>query len=325
MSRRGLFIFALITAATLAGCGNKNNEQDAAPPEDVAVGGSEKPIVRRDLRPDKPPLTAFKVAAIQYDGDFKSVPGCSDDLCGISYFIKEAKSQGAHLAVTAEYALGQTKLELLPTVGDQPITDSRWEAGSITKTLAKLALDLEMKLVFNLITKDASGSKFNTSVAVDESGKVVARHRKFDLYGGESVTSGTMIDADDFFQTPAGKTGMLICADVECLPNGLTCVAPTCPDCAPTSPDILKAFAAQKPAVILFSASWTVGGSGVWGSIPIQKSIAKNFAAYVAASNTTGGQGRGGGIYKPNGDSFVVDSSGTPVVLYAELPLKSSP
>jgi len=267
---------------------------------------------------DLPPLTSYKVAAIQYDGDYATVAGCSDDLCGITSYVKEAKKSGALLVVAAEGAISQKTYETSPNLGDHPGGDSRWSEGTIIKTMSKLADDENLTLVFHLRVLEGS-TKYSASIAVDPTGEVIARHYKFDLYTGETVTPGTSVDKS-FFETPAGKAGMLICADVECLVTGLK---PT-ENCAATSPDILKAFAAQKPSIVVFSTAWTIPGdeSWPWSIKAVLKNIATSFQSYVVAANSTHGGGPGGGVYKPDGTAITSDFSGKPMVLYAELPLK---
>ena len=96
-------------------------------------------------------------------------------------------------------------------------------------------------------------------------------------------------------------------------------------DCSAHAIALLKDYfsTGKKPKLILLSSVWTIGGAtNPWGSLNVQKSVAKNGIAYVVAANTTGGQGKGGGIYDITGTVLAQDASGKPMALYAELPLK---
>jgi predicted amidohydrolase len=327
ITRTAALVFA---SALLAACPASDGQQDAAPVED-ADASSEQPVAGPDLRPDSPPITSYKVAAVQYSNvaygkDCQAAPGCTNDICALSYFIKDARRNGAHLVLLPEDAFDQVDtydIETAPAVGDRPGADARWKDGSITKTMAKLAVEQNMTVVFHLWT-DVGGDKARSSaVAIEGSGKVVARHDKFQLFGSSEsfIEPGTTV-ATSFFPTPAGKAGMLVCADVQCLITGMQ----EGPSCTASANELLKQFfdvankMKNKPDLILFTELW-MGTGSVWGAVPVQKSLAKNGAAYVVAANNTAGT-PGGGVFKPDGTALVIDQTGKPMVLYAELPLK---
>ncbi|MFH1130956.1 MAG: carbon-nitrogen hydrolase family protein, partial [Pseudomonadota bacterium] len=200
-----------------------------------------------DTTVDSFPYSSFKVAAVQYSsGDHAYISNCANDLCGLAYFIQEAATKSAVLVVTPEYAVEQTTAELAPDIGDWPAKDARWGSGSIMKTFTKLADSLNITLIFNLITQEGYGSSaklYNTSVAVNGSGKVLARHYKFQLYGNESnlLTPGSSVQTS-FFDTPAGKIGMLICADVHCMVTNMTTSSGLC---SKQSINLLQSFMAK--------------------------------------------------------------------------------
>lgn len=324
IARNTLLAVVLVVAA---GCKSSEPAADAAPPvDDLPTVDLAPPAPDSKLSPDQAPRTSFKVAAVQYGGEYSQVAGCTNDLCALSSLIKDAKKNAAELAVVPEYSVEQTKSESAPTVGDSPATDAKWAEGTITKTFAKLAAEQKLTIAFNLITEEA-GKLYNTNLAVGADGKVLARHFKFQLFGSEAsqLTPGPSID-HAFFQTPAGKAGLLVCADVQCIiVASITGKMVETQDCSALAISLLKDYfsVAKKPDLILLSSVWTVGGAtNPWGSLNVQSAVAKNGQAHVVAANTTGGQGKGGGIYKPDGTAIVQDASGKPMVLYAELPLK---
>jgi predicted amidohydrolase len=320
-----LLMLAGLLAGLLASCKSPEAEPDAATEDlgvpDLApeVDGPPAPDVAP--APDKGDPASVLVGAVQYtSGHFADVAGCGDDLCALGALVKEARKQGAEMVVLPEMAVEQTKAEWAPAVGDDLASGSRWQEGSISRTLGKLARDEKLILAFNLVTQEGQ-DLHNTNLAVGPDGKVLARHYKFQLFGGETKVykPGTSIE-HSFFESPAGRTGLLICADAQCIITNLTVT----PDCAAASAALIKDYfsAAKKPDAILFSAFWTVGGTGVWAALNVQKRVATYGQAYLAASNNIEGQGKGGGIYEPSGNALAQDASGKPMVLVAAIPRK---
>ncbi len=274
-----------------------------------------------DTGVDAPPATALKVAAVQYSsGNHSAVPSCDDDVCGVAYFIREAAGKGATIITTPEYAQDQSKAELAPAIGDTPADDSRWAETTVIKTYAKLAVELKVTLIFNLIMQEgegASAKRYNANLAVDAAGKVIARHYKFQLFGNESkqLTPGPSIK-DSFFQTPSGLAGMMICADAQCIVTKLNATQ----DCTTHSIDQIKDYFAKKPKIVFFSSFWTVGGNGIWAALNVQKQVAIDGDVWLVAANNTAGQGKGGAIFKPGGEEVAKHYSDKPAVIYAEIP-----
>jgi predicted amidohydrolase len=287
----------------------------------------------RDARRDQPPPkqdsgadardgafgVSIKVAAVQYGpGGYSSVAGCSDDLCGLSSFVAQAKAAGAGYVVTPEYAVVQTAPELPPNLGDKPATDPRWPAGSITKTLTALADALDVVLIFHLLTSDGIGSPpktHGTLLAIDGGGAVLARHHKYQLYNEPTLSPGTA--CCDLFSTPVGSAALVICADINCVIDFDT----TTPYCSPSGLQMMNALVAKKPRVLFFSSYWSAWlTQPAWQPIAIQSKFAKYAGAYLAASNVAVAGTYGGGIYKPDGAPIQTSSSPTPSVVYAVIP-----
>ena len=318
LSHMGVAFALLLTLAC-------SDDTDADTDAGVATADSSAPTPDKTVTPDKGKLTVLKVAAVQYGGGtFATAPSCFDDLCGLTHYIKEAAKNKALVVTTPEYALGiyQKTYEPAPKIGDMPATAAAYKDTKITKTLAKLADEQNITLTFNLQTKDSAGY-YNTLIAIDDTGKVVAYHHKFQLFGteGKTLIPGKS-NKESFFDTPAGKAGLLICADVQCIINGMN-VNTDCTAHAKTM--LMEYFNIYKPKVVLFSAYWTVGptnGNKMWWALTVQETVAKQGNAWVVAANTTNGAGKGGGIYKPGGAIVKQTEASTPSVIYAEIPIK---
>lgn len=310
--------FTLALALLLPGCsGSGGDEKDAAAPD-------QKVADTQPAGPDIRPAGVYRVAAVQYSSgtytDAQFNGECKDDVCALTRLMERAAAQGAQLVVTPEYATDQTESEAGPKVGDNPVSDdARWPAGSILKAYAKAADRLDLTAVVNLITEDAAGKLYNTNVAIGPDGKVLARHYKFQLFGGEGsqLTPGHDVTSS-FFDTPVGKAGLMICADAQCLVTNLK----TSPDCAQESVGLIQSFYAQHPALVAFSAYWTVGGTSIWAALNVQQKVAKDMNVWLVGANNISGQGRGGGIWKPGGEVLETYQQAAPHVVIGDIPLK---
>jgi len=248
---------------------------------------------------------SLKVAAVQYDtGDHAQVHGScaatdSPDACAVGKLVAQAAAGGAVLVVTPEYGLGQKYLEPVPKVGANPGTDGSWTSGPLIKAFSQQAASLKIHLVINLQTSAGGGVKHNTLVAFDKAGKVAAVHHKFELFSSErkSLTPGKDVTV---FDSPVGKVGLLICADLYGdlrLQKKLT--------------ETLKA------RVVAVSSLWTAQGGWRW-----QQNFARNWGVHVVGSNTTGGAGRGGGVFDPAGKVLAKHTDAKPGITMASVPAK---
>jgi len=318
-----LALLSLLLTFAFTAC--SDDTDNAAADAGVNTADSKAAADKKIVKPDKAKPTSLKVAAVQYGaGAFATVAACHDDMCGLKHHITEAAKNGAMVVTTPEYAfnLFQKTYEPVPKIGDKPATAAAYAKTTITKPLAKLADDKDITLTFNLQTQDTAG-KYNTLIAVDGDGKVVAFHHKFQLFGseGKTLTPGKS-NKESFFNTIAGKAGLLICADVQCIINGMNINQ----DCTAHSKTMLmEYFNTYKPKVVLFSAYWTVGptnGNKMWWATTVQETVAKQGKVWVVAANTTNGAGKGGGIYKPGGAIVKQTTASVPSVIYANIPLK---
>lgn len=278
---------------------------DAGAPPPPPPGKDSGTPPKQDAGPVTPPVvTSKKVAAIQYaSGQAAQVnPACSadamPDVCALKGLVGQAVGKKASYVVLPEYAIDQESYEPTPAIGDNPATDSNWPADWVLTIFSKLAQQQNIYLVVNLIThapgsatctadSDCPGNGYcmksgvctylyNTSVALDNAGKVVGLHRKFNLFGGEtsSLTAGSGV-TQGVFQTPLGKMGMLICADIY----------------GSTS---LNSQLASLVDVVLVSSYWTT-------SDPVNtyyKNYLGKWPYYSVIANTTDAPGYGGGVFK---------------------------
>ena len=245
----------------------------------------------------------LKVAAIQYsEGMYKQVDAsCATDVCAVQKLVAQAVSQGATFVVAPEQGLGQQYLELSPDPGEVPADSKDWAADTLIKTFSQQAKQLKTYLVINLqtYTEQPTTKKYNTLVAFGPGGVVLARHYKFELFSSEakSLTPGKDF-ATSTFNTPLGKVGLLICADLY---GDLR-----------MQDKLTRVLGAR---VVLVSSFWTAPGAQRW-----QQSFAKNWGVYVVGSNLVSGAGRGGGIFDPEGQELALYDKNTPGVIVADIP-----
>jgi predicted amidohydrolase len=321
----------LLTIALIAGCTSPDEQGESDGGTVVTDLGPGQPDQAVDPEPELEPITALKVAAVQYSqGDYShAAKGCNDDVCALSAYIRAAARKKARIVVLPEGAADQEYLELTPKVGDNPGEDPKWKESPVLSTFSRLSDELNITVIVHLLTQDGldeSAKLFSTSVALDRYGKAVAVHHKYELFGEKGLTPGTNINTS-FFDTPAGKAGLLICADVHCIVTKYQKGENIC--LTQQQVAMTQAFLNQKPDVIFFSAMWFIPWyQDGWGSIPVQETVAKNTLTYLVAANNTQSEGYGGGIYGPDGEPLVLDGKEalvhdtTPTIVYAELPLK---
>jgi predicted amidohydrolase len=246
-------------------------------------------------------LSTLKVAAIQYSsGQYAKVSGCSSasggDTCAIKEMITQATDQDAVLVVAPELGLETTINEKDPGLGDNPGSDGQWSNKSLIKIFSQQAKEKGIYLVIHLPTSSGK-DHFSTQVAFDPEGAVVGVHHKFELFSGEkdTYTPGTDVMV---FDSPLGKVGLMICADIY-------------GDMALHS----KLAEELGSRVLAFSSYWTAKGAANW-----QASFAKNWGLYVVASNTSAGTGVGGGIFDPQGKALIRVEEKKPSLAVAEIP-----
>jgi predicted amidohydrolase len=302
--------------------GNVPHKDYATPPPPVDTGvpiPDSGPIV-------PPPAGAIKVAAIQYGPlSYQSVSGCTDVNCGLIHFVKEAAAQGAQYIVTPEGVPDQGQYAMYdPAIGDKPAVNPKW-SGTVVGTWAQMADQLNVTLIFNTVTQVGSGTTaqiYNTNIAVDGTGTVVGVHHKFFPWGETGVTAGT--NCCDTFQTPAGKAGLLICADIQCVFK--IDLNQSTGSCKADPQKLLTAYGADNSInITFFSSYWMATGStsSWWKPVNAWSIFAKWSGTYMVAANTISGstlQYRGGGIFDPTGKQLAFYDQKTPGIAIATIP-----
>lgn len=156
---------------------------------------------------DEPPQTV-RVAGIV----LKWVRGDKEtNFRRIEPMIREAAKNGARIICTTEcfldgYAIADKSipLEVYRTLGEK-VPD-----GPYCRRLAGLAGELKVHLVAGLTEADGE-ARYNTAVLFGPDGKLLGKYHKQKL--GHESERNTAGDLSRVFDTPFGKTGLMICAD----------------------------------------------------------------------------------------------------------------
>ena len=253
-----------------------------------------------------PPPTAYKVAAVQYGSGYASAvsPGCASNAtpnaCALKVLVAQAKKAGAYFVVLPEYSLGkdQKYYEPVPKIGANPAADPSWKSQWFIKQFSQTAKQHNLYLIFNVATYSASKVYHNSLIAFNPGGGVVGVHHKFNLFGNEqnSLTAGNSVSV---FNTPLGKMGLLICADIY------------------GSTSLRGQLKNQKQArVVAIASYWTVANSVNW-----YKKYTSSWGVYGIVANTTHSPGMGGGVYNPNGQPMGQAVQAQPTIVYSTIPI----
>lgn len=236
------------------------------------------------------------IAAVLYTGSGQAPVerACrGDSACAIDSLVRMAAKQGAKLIVTPEYGFDQVEAEPDPALGTVVRSSSR--APLLTR-FGALANELDVYLVIDLQTQ-AGGRRYNTQVAFDPKGVIVAKHHKFELFGAEKerLTAGTDVSA---FETPFGTVGLLICADIY------------------GPPRLHERLVSELGVdVIAMSSMWTVPTATRW-----QAAFAHDWEVFVVAANRSAGDARGGGVFDPHGRALASSEAAQSEVVLAPIP-----
>lgn len=199
-------------------------------------------------------------------------------------YVREAVEKGAELVLTPEFSIvGYPSHEGIPAEEDNfqnrgevaPYVESI--PGPSIRYFSNLAKELKIYLHIGFAEVDSRTKKyFNTVVALDPQGKIVAKYRKIHLFKVETK----FLDEGDkpvTYQSPFGKIGIVICSDIY-------------------SPFPMDDYKKMKLGILALSTSWAQWNTGMSSF----KAGAKWVNAYVLASNQ---------MYFP--DSGVINPDGT--------------
>lgn len=130
-------------------------------------------------------------------------------------YIRKAHDNGAKFVVTPEYSI--VGYPNLPDYMFKKREDVQFFVepipGSITENFSRLAIELDIYLSINLLEEDSSTKKYyNTHVMISPEGKIMARHRKFNMFKTE-VDFLSPGEGETIVETPWGRVGLMVCAD----------------------------------------------------------------------------------------------------------------
>lgn len=258
-----------------------------------------------------------KVAVVQwaYEGSILPGPAATAEYAeGIKQnarqhletYIREAAAHGAKLVITPEFGV-----LAYPDIPDKPSEEDEFQSpeeiapyveavpgGKTTQVFSALAKELKIYLHVGLAEVDlGSGKYYNTVVAFNPDGNIVAKYHKATLFELENqfLVPGKELG---YYDSPWGQIGILICADVY-----------------GTFPiDVYRQL--QFP-VLALSTSWSAANSGMDTFIR----AAKRNHSYLLAGNQT--YFPDSGVINPDGttQSHIRQSVG---VAYGYLPYKTS-
>ncbi len=238
-------------------------------------------LEQSELKKDKKPC----VAAIQ----MASGPSVSANLEEAGRLIEDAASQGAKLVVLPEYfcIMGMRDTDKL-AVKEQP------GEGLVQTFLSETSRRLDVWLVGGSVplASPESGKIYNSSLAYDNQGKLVARYDKIHLFGmslgAERFAEEKTIKAGSevvTFDSPFGRIGLSICYDLR-------------------FPELYRMMGAVD--IILAPSAFTaITGKAHW-EVLVRARAVENLA-YVIAPGQGGYHVSG---RETNGDSMIVDPWG---------------
>ncbi|BFZ23470.1 hypothetical protein BsWGS_26509 [Bradybaena similaris] len=290
--------------------------------------------------------TKFKAAVYEHRVVNPRPPGVATRAEALRYMMRnvdiyktqavEAKAQGADILVFPEdgiYGLNFTResiynyLEQIPeplAPAWSPCNDPDLHQGTeILRELSCIARNNSMFLVANMGDKQPCNIKtvrscpedgryqFNTNVAFDPNGTLVARYHKHHLFVDEQHQFNAADLEVVYFDTPFGRFGLMICFDIFFSEPGLSIV--------------LK----HKIANIAYPVAW-YDNLPLLSALGFHSSFARGLGINLLAANAHAPDKRmyGSGVYSPDGmKAFYYDSSpeSLPKLLIAELDVLSEP
>ncbi|HBC87134.1 MAG TPA: hypothetical protein DCZ94_09290 [Lentisphaeria bacterium] len=260
-----------------------------------------------------------KVAAIQCYSRMGQVEYNRKLLTGL---MTSASEKGAKIIVTPECAVQgymdpaggvawtkqEKKAEDRMSVGEYAET----VPGPSTEYFASLSKKLGVYLCIGMIEKDKK-SFFNSQVLLSPEGKIIAHHRKKNLWPpGDGLWASEGDLPVQIVQTEFGKLGLLICYEIHLLP---------------------KKLAEGKTDIALYSVGWYGPNEDNWFFIILPRDYVKPYGYSIVVSNWSADKSSEGWV--GIGRSCIINSDGKLLssaekdkgeeIVISELNLKSSP
>ncbi|NND86016.1 MAG: carbon-nitrogen hydrolase family protein [Nitrosopumilus sp.] len=223
----------------------------------------------------------MKVAVVQ----FKASTNKENNLKKIISYIQKAASKNATLCAFPEFMMFYTNSTQMP---NQLASLAETISGNFVSEIANAAKENKIQVVGSFYEKSKKKDRvYDTSFAIDETGKVISTYRKIHLYDAlgfresDKMTSGSKIAKP--VKTSLGKTGMMICYDLR-------------------FPEMSRSLVLAGAEVLIAPSAWVQGNMKEEHWITINKTRAIENGCYVIAPDQVGN------IYC--GRSLVVDPYG---------------
>jgi predicted amidohydrolase len=185
--------------------------------------------------------------------------------------IDAAADRGADLLVLPELFMMYAPLDELPATFAQAAEDIH---GAFVTRLAGEAKKKKVHVAVGILERSRSKDKVhNTIVMLGPDGKVIATHRKLQLFDSfgyeESSRFESGADVDDVFKTKLGKFGLMTCYELR-------------------FPEIARILAMQGAEVILVPTAWLAGRMKEEHLHVLAKARAIENTVFVAVASQTG-------------------------------------
>ena len=144
-----------------------------------------------------------KICAAQMEVKFLDVEG---NLRKAKSLVSEASNEGCDIICFPEVFLTGPLGEKTPKYAQEI-------PGEHTEEFCKLADENSIHIIMGTITEKEGNSYYNTSVLIDDSGKILGKYRKIKLWNGEKAykKAGHKVSV---IETRFGRIGLTICWDL---------------------------------------------------------------------------------------------------------------
>lgn len=235
----------------------------------------------------------IKIAAIQMKSVMKDT---KHNLEKAIHFIKEAAKEGTKIACLPELFYSGYHLE-----GDEFRKVAEKADGKMFQTLSKVAKDRGIYINASYAEKtDIPGMLHNSTMMIDDMGKLICNTRKVYLWGNEKLLfrSGNKFPV---FDTPFGRVGMLICYDAE-------------------FPEPMRIMALKGAELILVPSVWSKVAKPRW-DIDLAGGALYNLLFTVGINTIHDGACGNSKIVHPTGEVIIQASMDKEEIIYSEIDL----
>lgn len=207
-----------------------------------------------------------------------ATPEKSRNLQLLEPWVREAREQGADLAILPEYVM------YMP----DHLSTAVWDAaegldGPFTREVQRLAAAYDVTILCNIAEARTDSKKpFNTQIAVDTSGEIIHLYRKVHLYDAHGYTESEFFSAGEelgpaVIDVQGWRIALQICYDLR-------------------FPEAARAAAHAGAEVLVYATAWTSGPrkEDQWATLVRARAIEN--ALFVAASVQAAPKAIGGSL-----------------------------